>query len=69
MDAYQPDNDLAQNYADLAEQRGTTLPAIADEHEQHSPQLAAWMRSQDAGAKRDAAPKGRRAKAAETAEG
>jgi transposase-like protein len=55
---------LAENYRTLAADRGTTVDKIADEYDEHSPALAAWMRSQAAESApetRTAAPKNRRA--------
>ena len=60
------DPTLADNYRGLAAERGTSLPAMAGEYEEHSPGLAAWMRAQAAGDAPEARtekPKGRRAAA------
>lgn len=45
-DAPEIDEWLAENYREKAAERGTTLPDMAPEYDEHSPRLAAWMRSQ-----------------------
>lgn len=52
---YEPTQILADNFRTLAQERGTTLPAMAGEYEAHSPGLAAWMRRQAAEGNPDAA--------------
>ncbi len=72
---------LAENYRELARERGTTLEQLAAECQTAAPDLAAWMRAEyyrentaavddtpDAAPAEDAAPIGRRAAKPETAD-